>query len=66
MSLSTGTEVPKFPLRLAKRKGVKCAHCRTVFKPTNTRGPVPAYCSRACQAAAWRERQIEQELEAAA
>lgn len=69
---SSGTYVPpskdsvknsEFPLRIALEVGLICAQCSKSFFPTNQRGPVPQYCSRACQSAGYRAKRIAAELE---
>ena len=72
---SSGTSVPntkdskvnpKFPLWAARRTGLICAQCHKPFFPTNNRGPVPKYCSRACKRRAYHVAQIRAEWEKAA
>lgn len=50
------------PLVDAKRTGVVCAHCGKTFTPQNERGPVPKYCSRTCQQAAYYARREDRRL----
>jgi len=59
---SSGTLVPQFPLRVARRLGVECAYCHTTFTPTNERGPIPKYCSRSCEGKAYRKRLLDRAL----
>lgn len=55
----------RYPLRFARRHGTTCKFCGDKFKPQNSRGPVPEYCSRSCQSKAYRRRKWA-ELERAA